>query len=297
VNYFYLVSDGTTPTRIYGRSTNAALAGTSVTLSGVGFATILADNLVFIGAQHAVVTAATDTSLTFTVPTQAVSSEVVVVTPKGANLGGQFYDIGTDLQPTTASISSLAVDSVGTKFFSTTGPLSTLADRVFTFDPSTGVRTEVGLLGEATGLPTDEDTMPTNRVYYGNATVSINNGGTINRTRSGGGQTLYRACGTGGTDPCYVWGIGIDPDVTDFGADGRVYVADGCTYNGISCGSTQEVLVVPFAGFIQTFASGFTFGSPPRGIVVDRDSASMFYHPGFLKGHDRCTGAGVTAYG
>jgi hypothetical protein len=80
-----------------------------------------------------------------------------------------------------------------------------------------------------------------------------------------------------------VWGIGLDPDTTDLGVDGRVYVVDGCSWNPatMTCRTTnQEVVVVPGPGVampIQTFANGFTFGSSPRGIVVDRDSGSLFY--------------------
>jgi len=281
-NYFYLLDDGNSPARIYGRSATAGVPGASVTLTGAGFSSVLSNNAVFIGTAQATVTSATETTLTFTVPTQGASSEIVVVTPNGANLGGQFYDIGTDGLP---AISSVAVDAAGTKFVATTGTDPSLSDRVFTFDPSTGSRTQVGNLGEATGLPTDEDGSPSNRVYYGNATINTANQGTINRTRSGGGQALYRACGVAASDPCYVWGIGLDPDLTDFGADGRVYVADGCSFNTgtmVCRTSNQEVLLVPPTGVIQTFASGFTFGSSPRGIVVDRDAASMFYHDVYI---------------
>jgi hypothetical protein len=280
INYFYLLDDANTPTRVYGRSANAGLPGASITFTGVGFSTVLANNQVFIGGAQAIVTGATDTSLTFTVPSQAVTAEVVLLTPKGANLGGLEYVIGTDFQPTTAIISSLAVDSSGTKFVSTTGPDVSLSDRVFTFEPSTGARTQVALLAEATGLPNDEDGSPTNRVYYGNGTVAPTNAGRIERVRSGGAPALYRNCGVGTTDPCYPWGIGLDPDLTDFGADGRVYVLDGCTWNPgpQTCRTTnQEVLLVPPSGPIQLFASGFTFGTSPRGIVVDRDAGSIFH--------------------
>jgi hypothetical protein len=155
-------------------------------------------------------------------------------------------------------------------------------DRVFKFDPTTGVRTEVGNLDEATGLPTDGS----NRVYYGNAFLSTTNFGTINRTSSSGGQALYRQCGNSGTGAnCYVFGIGLDPSLTDFGPDGRVYVIDACTFNSatMSCRtSNQEVRLVPPTGLIQTFASGLTFGNSPRGIVVDRNATSAFFRDVFV---------------
>ena len=280
VNYFYVIEDENAPTRVYSVSSNAGVAGQSVTVSGIGFAGVLADNTVSIAGIPALVTGATSTTLTYTIPTQWVSGEVIVGTPKGVNIAGQLYVVGTDSLP---AISSVAVDSIGTKFVATTGTDASLSDRVFTFDPSTGNRTQVGALGESTGLPTDASGSPTNRVYYGNATTgNFNNAGTIERTRSSGGEALYRACGVAVSDPCYVFGLGLDPDLTDFGTDGRVYVADGCTFSGGACSSTdQEVLIVPPTGGIQVFADGFNFGASPRGIVVDRTPPS-FYHDVYI---------------
>jgi hypothetical protein len=265
MDYYYLVKDDVAPTAVYGVNVDGGVPGDSITLTGVGFAAVLGDNQVFIAGEQATVTGVTATTLTFTVPTQSTSGQTIVVTPRGANIGGQFYQIGTQ---GLSDISSVAVDGLGTKFVSDTGTAGT-SDRVFTFDPGTGSLTQVGFLGEATGLPADAS----NRVYYGNATINTFNAGTIERTSSGGGEAVYRQCGVASTDPCYVWGIGLDPDLTDFGIDGRVYVADG---------ANDKIRLVPPTGLIQDFATGFSFGSPPRGVVVDRDPMSMFYHDVYI---------------
>jgi hypothetical protein len=57
---------------------------------------------------------------------------------------------------------------------------------------------------------------------------------------------------------------------------GRVYVANGAPFlveNG------QNVKIVPLTAPAALFATGFDFGSPPRGIVVDRNNTSPFYRP------------------
>lgn len=219
----------------------------------------------FVAGEQAVVTAVTDTTLTFVVPTQAVTGSVVVSTPVGgASAGTPFCGVVTEGLP---QVSSLAVDGNHVPFVATTGPTGPLADRVFTFDPMTGTRTEVGALGEATGLPVDND----NGVLYGNATINPVSQGTIERTTAAGGQAIYRQCAPGAT--CYVFGMGVDPDLLDFGGDGRLYVADG--FN-------QVVKLVPPTGPITTFASGFTFGNSPRGVVPVRDSGSSLYHDVFI---------------
>jgi len=70
VNYFYLIEDDNATTKVLAASTNAGIAGQSVTLSGVGFAGVLGDNQVSIAGVPALVTGATGTTLTYTIPAQ-----------------------------------------------------------------------------------------------------------------------------------------------------------------------------------------------------------------------------------
>lgn len=261
VDYYYLVRDDNSRTTIYGTSTDTAVPGQSITLEGIGFGSALGDNLVVNAGEQAIVTGVTETTLTFEIPTTWSTGTVIVVTPKGANIAGRTYQVGAQ---GLSSISSVAIDSVGTKYVTDTGTGGT-SDKVFSFDPVMMSRTEVGLLNEATGLPADA----VDRVYYGNAIVNPFNQGTIERTKLGGTEEFYRACGQAVSNPCYVFGIALDPDITNPDAHGRVYVADG---------ARNAVRLVPLVGLIQDFATGFDFGNPPRGIVVDRDPASMFYH-------------------
>lgn len=265
VDYFYLIKAADSATEVYGVSDTAALPGEEVTLTGVGFATVLGDNAVFIGGESALLTGVTDTSLTFEVPASLVTGFLMAQTPQGVSTPRIQSGIAT----TVTTPSSVAVDGLGTVFVATTGTTPT-SDRVFTIDTATGNRTQVGFLGEATGLAVDNS----NRVYYGNATLNTFNQGTIERTTSGGGEELSRACGQGGgVDPCYVFGVGIDPDLLDFGSQGRVYVADG---------ANNIVRLVPPTGLIQDFATGFSFGDAPRGVLPNRNSGSNSYHDVFI---------------
>lgn len=66
----------------------SAIPGTSVTISGIGFNTTAASNIVYFGATKGTVTASSATSLTVTVPTDAVMSRVSVLNT-GTQLAGQ----------------------------------------------------------------------------------------------------------------------------------------------------------------------------------------------------------------
>src|SRR5207249_2847545 len=197
-------------------------------------------NEVTVGGEAAVITGVTDTTLTYLVPA-GVLGRVVVSSTKGATAGKHQYTVATS---GLTNISSLGVDEAHVPFLADTGGGAT-SDKVFKFDPSTGTRTQVGSLNEATGLPNDI-ALP-NHLYYGNAVVPTPpaaNFGTIRRTDSSGADIFYRQCGNSTSgDQCYVFGVGLDHFLTDFGSDGRLYVADGAP-------SAQKVRIVPLAGLI-----------------------------------------------
>jgi hypothetical protein len=270
VNCFYSIEDANIPPKIYGVSPLTAASGETVNLTGLGFAAVLGNNEVFIGGEPAVSTNVTDTLLAFLVPTDAVTGRIMVTTPTGTSEPRVYGVVATSGLP---AVSSLAVDGAGTPFVATTGS-GTDADRVFTFDPTTTSRTQVGALNEANGLPVDSQ----GRVYYGNGVVNAINPGSIEFTDSsappGSGGTFFRQCGqSAGVDPCWPWGIGLDPDLTDFDPRGRIYVADG---------ANDKVRIVPEFGLVTDFAAGFNFGNAPRGVVADRNSGSSFYHDVFI---------------
>jgi hypothetical protein len=63
---------------ITGFSPSSGQVGTTVTISGSGFSTVVADNIVYFGAVKATVTAASTTSLTVTVPPQSTPQPISV---------------------------------------------------------------------------------------------------------------------------------------------------------------------------------------------------------------------------
>jgi hypothetical protein len=258
--------------QLFSASTNSGTPGTAVTLTGVGFDPASpGDNEVLVGGTPAGIISVSSTTLSYTTP-PGLTGYVVVRSKNGRAVGQVHYVVATE---GLNRISSLAVDSAHIPFVADTGDGIGAWDRVFKFDPSTGIRTEVGALNEATGLPTDNS----NRVYYGNGVVSSANFGSIRRTSSSGGEAVLRACGNSVSmpqDPCNVFGIAIDPSLTDFGIEGRIYVADGAT-------NKQKVRIVPStAAPVTDFATGFSFGTGPRGIIVDRNSTSDFFQDVFV---------------
>ena len=270
ISYYYTIEDANTVPQIYSASTNSGVPGTAVTLTGAGFDPASpGDNEVLIGGTPASIISVSSTTLTYNTP-PGLTGYVVVRNKNGRAVGQIHYVVATS---GLNRISSLAVDTAHIPFVADTGDGIGPWDRVFTFVPSTGVQTQVGSLNEAAGLPTDNS----NRVYYGNGVVSSANFGSIKRTSSAGGEAVFRTCGNSLSmpqDPCNVFGIAIDPSLTDFGIEGRVYVADG---------AAQKVRIVPSAALSVTdFATGLSFGSGPRGILVDRNSTSTLFRDVFV---------------
>jgi ADP-ribose pyrophosphatase YjhB (NUDIX family) len=275
ITYFYLLDDGNAPPQALSITPDASLAGASVTITGTGFDTSAPSaNQVYVGGVAATVTAVTSSSLTFVTPTESFSGFVVSVNSKGASdARKRLTKVVTD---GLAAISSLGVDNSGNPFVSDTGTSGT-SDRVFTFDPNTGTRTQRGFLGEAVGLGVAG---VDNKLYYGNSTTTgTGNFGSIETTNASGSETFYRACGNSMSMPadnCYPFAIGLDPTLLDFGSNGRVYVADGAP------GKQKVRIVPPDPGAITDFATGFNFGTPPRGIAVDLNGSSSFFNHIFV---------------
>jgi len=72
----------TVPT-ISSLSTNSGIIGSSVTIIGTNFSTTITDNEVYVGSVKATITSVTATSITFTIPTGAVTGKVKVVLNNG----------------------------------------------------------------------------------------------------------------------------------------------------------------------------------------------------------------------
>jgi len=96
--------------------------GTTVTISGSGFNTTLANNIVYFGAAQATVTAASATQLTVTSPTSVSGSALITVTNVGTNLSGvskkQFvptfpFGISTSANSATQFISQATGSNAG----------------------------------------------------------------------------------------------------------------------------------------------------------------------------------------
>jgi hypothetical protein len=282
IAYYYSIEDANAPPKVHSLSINAGLPGDSVTLTGTGFAATLGDYQVFVTGVPATVTAVTSTTLTFTVPAGVVTGSVVVLTPNGADAGRLLYVVAAGSPSAFVTplenISTVAVDAAHIPFVADRGTTAT-ADKVHKFDPATGSLTQVGAIAEPIGLATDSATP--NHVYYGSSVADINNFGTIRRTDSSGTDSVFGFCGDSTAMPvenCWVWAVGVDPDLTDFGAQGRVYVADR-NHNTIKIAKPVGSPGLPYVVFAP---SPGLFLAAPRGIVVDRNAASPFFHDVFV---------------
>lgn len=52
IGYFYSIEDANALTQVFGASANGGLPGDEITLTGIGFASVLADNEVFVAANR-----------------------------------------------------------------------------------------------------------------------------------------------------------------------------------------------------------------------------------------------------
>src|SRR5262249_35450855 len=93
---------------------NAGVVGSSVTISGTGFSTTPSQNTVSFNGTSAVVTSATSTQLTTSVPSGATTGALAVTSPLGSATSGSAFIVG--LQPGAPTVTgfSPAIAAPGT---------------------------------------------------------------------------------------------------------------------------------------------------------------------------------------
>jgi hypothetical protein len=99
-------SAGNAPT-ITGMTPSSGAVGTTVTITGTNFSSTPSNNLVKFGAGRATVTAATSTSITTTVPSDAVTGKVSVTTMSGPAASAGNFTVGASTNRTFNSILQL----------------------------------------------------------------------------------------------------------------------------------------------------------------------------------------------
>jgi len=141
----FTVDAASLPPTISAFSPALAAAGGTVTITGTGFDTTPATNVVSIGKTRAVVTAATATSLTVTVPDAAGSGPLTVVTPGGSvSTSTEFVAVPKGYAATdVATTPTIAVDGATT---SVSVPTANKVS-VLHFTGTKGQRLSLGLTG------------------------------------------------------------------------------------------------------------------------------------------------------
>ncbi len=141
-SFTVLASGGGAPTITNFSPSAGGAAGTAVTITGTNFETVIANDVARINTTLARVTAATATSLTTSVPTQAGSGHVSVSTPAGTAVSTADF-IVPPAPYTTADVFSSARLSFGTATTVTVSTANKIA--LLLFDGAAGQR--VSLLG------------------------------------------------------------------------------------------------------------------------------------------------------
>lgn len=262
---------------------------TTVIITGTGFSTTMANNQVFFNGRQAVVTSATPTQLSATVPVQAGTGQIAV-TVNGANVAGPVFTYEyTDVQVTTLAGSGHpgTQDGTGTQAYFN-GPIDIAVDtagNLYVADyygnsirkitPGGVVSTFVG------GQPGDQEGTGTNAQMRLPAGITIDAAGNLyvaeyagNRIRKitpagvtttlAGSPIPGQADGTGAAALFSApWGITID-------AAGNLYVTEN---NSRIRKVTPAGVVTTFAGTTQPgFANGPAANAQfmtPKGMVFD----------------------------
>jgi len=140
----FTVDAASLPPTISAFSPALAAAGGTVTITGTGFDTTPATTIVSIGKTRAVVTAATATSVTVTVPDAAGSGPLTVVTPGGsASSANEFVAVPKGYAATdVATTPTITADGASATLTAPAGKVSLLR-----FSGTKGQRLSLGLTG------------------------------------------------------------------------------------------------------------------------------------------------------
>jgi hypothetical protein len=219
--YFYLVSDANSPTDVYSVAAAAATAyeGQSLTIDGVGFASVCADDRVFFdGGVEGAITSCSATQIVATIPTPSISGRIVVSTPKGTSKARrQNYAIGLASNPARQNLAHLAVDTNHNVFLCDQGT----NDRVWKLDYASGALSQCGsTFGDPVGLPRNE--LGTfNASTHSTSTAS---GGSVRAIDPAScSVAIWGLSGTGGSDPVDPRALAYDKSGAN---DGWTFVLD-----------------------------------------------------------------------
>ncbi|MFO0508167.1 MAG: FG-GAP-like repeat-containing protein, partial [bacterium] len=147
--------------------------GTSVTITGINFSPVTAENVVrFFNNRIATVTASTTTSLTVTVPAGTTTGRISVATNCSTVTSATDFTIGTVVLPTIASFTP-ASGPVGTTVTITgTNFSTTAANNTVLFNGTTAVVTASTATSITTTVPVDATTGLISVTLSGNTAVS-----------------------------------------------------------------------------------------------------------------------------
>ena len=286
-------------------SPDSGWEGQSITINGEGFSAEPDENSVFFGPLRAVVTAATSTSLTVTVPVGVATGPVLVqvsaltsnsLTFKAVLAGGVS---GTPFENISSIVfNSLTADATSSKhlFIADMGTNGVTSDRLWEVMNDYSLVARVSTWNELKGLPMDT----AGNLYFANTTYA-GNAGLVRKydVAAQTNATYTNAKKYNETDSVSIVGLAIRPDGIVFAADrfhnsirkrvpaqlGASDFVTGYTldlYMGMAMDSAQTLYFTsggtlyrtPTGGSasVTTVATGFTNAS---GIAIDESTGNV----------------------
>ena len=186
--------------------------GATITIDGAGFSATAGDNTIKFGSMQAIVTMASVTQLTVTVPSGAVGCPVTV-TVNGRTSNAKPFTLL--LASGFTDISSVAINDVMADATKTPIVFTVMgaADRLYQINKD-GTLTDLGgCSNDPVGLPKDGS----NNLYCGSSAGGL---GPVNKYTPGSGISMYKADTHFGSEPSgSVGGMGID-------SSGNLYTLD-----------------------------------------------------------------------
>lgn len=214
--YYYQVYDLNAQPEILSLSTSNPIIGDVITIDGYGFDPL--NTKLYLEGEEIPISSLTASQCQFTVPANAASGYLTVVSSSGVSQPRRFDKY---YFKNHADLNHVSVDTNHDAWVAERGTATT-SDMIYKINHTDGSFQNWGTLNECVGLPIDSG----GNHYVGNSTSASSNRGTIWKVDSSGTSYTWGNAGTATSDPVYVRALAVDP-TSNNPSTLTVYALDG----------------------------------------------------------------------
>lgn len=257
--YYYQVYDLNAQPGILSLSASNPIIGDVITIDGYGFDAL--NTKLYLEGEEIPISSLTASQCQFTVPANAASGYLTVVSSSGVSQPRRFdkyyFKNHTDLN-------HASVDTNHDAWVAERGTAAT-SDMIYKVNHTDGSFQNWGTLNECVGLPIDSG----GNHYVGNSTSASSNRGTIWKVDSSGTSYTWGNAGTATTDPVYIRALAVDP-TSNNPSTLTVYALDGNNTD-----HSSNIRAVTTTGHYTYLTIGGAIPNP-GGLAINT-SQHMFY--------------------